>query len=118
MLTSSARARCASISTGGRTAAAAGCAADWGAGAPFGPGTQNFEVMHEWNHAEIYRKAPYYPWIMDGSQPWKWKIRCPVGGEEYPSNDFARGDMTSGPFPDDGIGGGAVRFQNMYRLRR
>ena len=29
----------------------------WRAGAPFGPGTQNFEVMHEWNHAEIYRKA-------------------------------------------------------------
>jgi lytic murein transglycosylase len=29
----------------------------WRAGAPFGAGTQNFEVMHEWNHAEIYRKA-------------------------------------------------------------
>jgi len=29
----------------------------WRAWAPFGAGTQNFEVMHEWNHAEIYRKA-------------------------------------------------------------
>src|SRR5215469_7121011 len=29
----------------------------WRAGAPFGPGTGNFEVMHEWNHAEIYRRA-------------------------------------------------------------
>ena len=29
----------------------------WRAGAPFGDGTGNFEVMREWNHAEIYRKA-------------------------------------------------------------
>jgi lytic murein transglycosylase len=29
----------------------------WRTGAPFGEGTQNFEVMREWNHAEIYRKA-------------------------------------------------------------
>src|SRR5580704_4830642 len=29
----------------------------WRAGAPFGEGTPNFEVMREWNHAEIYRKS-------------------------------------------------------------
>jgi membrane-bound lytic murein transglycosylase B len=29
----------------------------WRAGAQFGEGTENFEVMREWNHAEIYRKA-------------------------------------------------------------
>ena len=29
----------------------------WRTGAPFGEGTQNFEVTREWNHAEIYRKA-------------------------------------------------------------
>jgi membrane-bound lytic murein transglycosylase B len=29
----------------------------WRAGALFGPGTGNFEVMREWNHAEIYRRA-------------------------------------------------------------
>jgi len=29
----------------------------WRAGAPFGAGTENFTVMHEWNHAEIYRKT-------------------------------------------------------------
>jgi lytic murein transglycosylase len=29
----------------------------WVAGAPFGPGTQNFQVMREWNRAEIYRRA-------------------------------------------------------------
>src|SRR5262249_37552228 len=29
----------------------------WRAGGPFGPGTGDFEVMREWNHAEIYRRA-------------------------------------------------------------
>ena len=29
----------------------------WRAGAPFGPGTENFEVMREWNRAEVYRRA-------------------------------------------------------------
>jgi len=55
--------------------------------------------------AEIYRKRSYYPWIKDTSLPYRWKIKCPVGGEEYPSNDFANGDFTSGDYPDDGIGG-------------
>jgi lytic murein transglycosylase len=30
----------------------------WQAGAPYGEGTQNFEVaMREWNHSEVYRKT-------------------------------------------------------------
>ncbi len=29
----------------------------WRAGAPFDEGTANFEVMHEWNRAVIYRKS-------------------------------------------------------------
>jgi len=29
----------------------------WRAGAPFGPGTENFEVMREWNRADVYRRA-------------------------------------------------------------
>src|SRR3974390_245672 len=29
----------------------------WQAGAPYGEGTGNFEVMREWNHAEVYRKS-------------------------------------------------------------
>ncbi len=62
----------------------------------------------------IYRRRAYYPWLMDAIFPWRWKIRCPVGGEEYPSNDFARGDMTSGLFPDDGIGGGCLYEGNRY----
>jgi lytic murein transglycosylase len=29
----------------------------WRAGAPFGEGTENFEVMREWNRSEVYRKT-------------------------------------------------------------
>ncbi|MBM4044484.1 MAG: hypothetical protein FJ279_05165 [Planctomycetes bacterium] len=63
---------------------------------------------------EIYKKQAYYPWIKDTSVPYKWKIKCPVGGELYPSNDFGKGDFTSGEFPDDGIGGGHIRDGKHY----
>lgn len=63
---------------------------------------------------EIYKRRAYYPWGMDSTMPWRWKIRCPVGGEEYPSNDFAHGDMTSGPFADDGIGGACEHEGRRY----
>jgi len=56
----------------------------------------------------VYKERAYYPWVKDTSFPYKWKIQCPVGGELYPSNDFGAGDMTSGQFADDGIGGGCV----------
>lgn len=29
----------------------------WHPGEPFGVGSANFEVMHEWNHSEVYRKT-------------------------------------------------------------
>jgi membrane-bound lytic murein transglycosylase B len=29
----------------------------WRAGAPYGEGTHNFQVMREWNRSEIYRKT-------------------------------------------------------------
>jgi lytic murein transglycosylase len=32
----------------------------WQAGAPFGPGTRNFEVMREWNRSEVYRQTMHY----------------------------------------------------------
>lgn len=64
--------------------------------------------------AEIYRVRAYYPWAKDTSLPHRWKIRCPLGKEEYPSNDFAQGDMTSGDFPDDGFGGGCLYKGNRY----
>lgn len=63
---------------------------------------------------EIYKKRSYYPWKMNATPPFDWKIRCPVGGEQYPSNDFARGDMTSGEFPDDGMGGGCLHDGRKY----
>ena len=45
----------------------------------------------------------YYPWKIDCiNHPYK--IQCPVGGEWYPSNDYAAGDMTSGKYADDGTG--------------
>jgi hypothetical protein len=64
---------------------------------------------------EVYRDVAFYPWLNDrgvslrqynAAVPYLWKLRCPIGGETYPSNDFAVGDFTSGPYPDDGIGGG------------
>ncbi|MBI3946137.1 MAG: hypothetical protein HY321_09480 [Armatimonadetes bacterium] len=63
---------------------------------------------------EIYKHRAYYPWGKDTALPYRWKIRCPVGGEEYPGNDFAAGDFTNGAFPDDGIGGGYVRDGRHY----
>jgi lytic murein transglycosylase len=32
----------------------------WRAGQPFGEGTENFQVMREWNRSEIYRKTMVY----------------------------------------------------------
>lgn len=52
-----------------------------------------------------------YSWIMD---PFRhpWKLKCPVGGEEYPSNDFQAfldsgmtdRSLLTGPYADDGWG--------------
>jgi len=35
---------------------------------------------------EVFRKGGHYPWIMSRDRPFK--VKCPVGGEEYPENDF------------------------------
>ena len=46
---------------------------------------------------------PFCPYRIDPiNNPYK--IQCMMGGEWYPSNDYAAGDMTSGEFPDDGNG--------------
>lgn len=37
-------------------------------------------------HGEDVFKSGAYPWILDLSQPFK--VKCPVGGEVYPSNDY------------------------------
>ena len=72
---------------------------------------------------EIYTHGAFYPWRNEkggtlrsytASVPYPWKIKCPAGGELYPSNDFAAGDMTSGDFPDDGIGGACSHGEAQY----
>lgn len=60
--------------------------------------------------AELF-KFGNYSWIMDPSKR-PWKLKCPVGGEEYPSNDFQRfldsglqdRSLLTGDYPDDGWG--------------
>ena len=52
---------------------------------------------------EVRKHSGWCAWRIDPlTHPYK--VRCIVGGEWYPSNDFLNGDMTSGPFPDDGNG--------------
>ncbi len=60
-------------------------------------------------HGMEYFKHGNYSWIMDPfGNPWK--IKCPVGGEEYPSNDFTAyyktkdKSLLTGDYPDDGWG--------------
>jgi len=36
--------------------------------------------------AEVFRRGGHYPWQMSREKPFK--VVCPVGGEEYPSNDL------------------------------
>ena len=52
----------------------------------------------------------FYPWIIDPKTPFK--VKCPVGGETYPSNDYGRFYRSGfkdrsdfhGPYVDDGRG--------------
>ncbi len=59
-------------------------------------------------HSEEIKKYGSYPWIIDLNVPWK--VKCPVGGEYYPSNDFnplnpgSPKDVTEGEFIDNGWG--------------
>ena len=58
---------------------------------------------------EVFRHGSY-PWKIDVERPYR--VKCPVGGEEYPSNDFGAfhksgmGDrsLLTGRFADDGWG--------------
>ncbi|MCD6362113.1 MAG: heparinase II/III family protein [Armatimonadetes bacterium] len=59
---------------------------------------------------EIFRKGGHYPWITSSDMPFK--VKCPVGGEVYPSNDFqpwntegVAGRPETGPgYVDNGLG--------------
>ncbi|MBN1901527.1 heparinase II/III family protein [Candidatus Sumerlaeota bacterium] len=58
---------------------------------------------------EIYKHGTY-PWILDKERPFV--IKCPIGGEEYPDNDFARyhksgmkdRSLLTGKYIDEGRG--------------
>ena len=70
----------------------------------------NFGVGCPVHGKEVFKKGGHYPWIMSPDKPFK--VICPVGGEEYPSNDFQaylKGGCkeeldTSQPYVDDGFG--------------
>lgn len=61
-------------------------------------------------HGEKVYETGFYKWIIDFDRPYK--IKCPVGCEEYPSNDFAAylatamqdRSLLAGPYADDGWG--------------
>jgi len=56
------------------------------------------------------RTGKFYPWIIDPKVPFK--VKCPIGGETYPSNDYGRFYRSGfkdrsdfdGPYVDDGRG--------------
>ena len=48
-------------------------------------------------------RSGFYPWKFD-PKGHPWKVGCPNCGTWFPSNDWHKGDMHSGPFPDDGFG--------------
>lgn len=52
---------------------------------------------------ELKRLDPYCGYNIDPlNHPYK--VQCKVGGEWWPTNDYAAGDMTGGDYPDDGNG--------------
>ena len=48
-------------------------------------------------------RSAFYPWIFD-PKGHPWKVGCCACGSWFPSNDWHKGDMHSGDFPDDGFG--------------
>jgi hypothetical protein len=53
--------------------------------------------------AKVKKNNAFNPWSIDPiGHPYQ--VRCPVGGEWYPSNRYDLGDMTTGPFAEDGSG--------------
>lgn len=52
---------------------------------------------------EIYRYHAHYPWRIDPVLH-PYRVQDPVDGTWYPTNDFLTGDMTTGPYADNGAG--------------
>lgn len=52
---------------------------------------------------EVRKRNAWTAWTTDPIKH-PYQVRCRLGGEWYPSNDFMNGDLTSGEYPDDGSG--------------
>jgi len=53
---------------------------------------------------KIYKgRSGFYPWVFDAEKH-PWKVQCPECETWFPSNDWHKGDMHSGQYPDDGYG--------------
>ncbi len=52
---------------------------------------------------KIKQVDPFHPWILEPFEH-PYKMKCPVCGRRFPTNDFAAGEMTGGEYPDDGTG--------------
>ncbi|WP_345031683.1 heparinase II/III domain-containing protein [Ravibacter arvi] len=57
----------------------------------------------------VFKVGGFYPWIIDPKKPFK--VKCPIGGETYPHNDFSGHYEAglperkfSGQYEDDGYG--------------
>ncbi len=65
---------------------------------------------------EVRKLNAWHPWRLDPiNHPYQ--VQCMMGGEWYPSNDFASGDMTSGDYPDDGNGWVAPDGRHFFFIR-
>jgi len=60
--------------------------------------------IHGWEGRKAkWPGAAWCPWRIDPIKH-PYKVQCLAGGEWLPTNDWHKGDMTSGEFPDDGSG--------------
>ncbi len=56
----------------------------------------------------VFKVGGFYPWIIDPKRPFK--VKCPIGGEIYPANDYAEHyhngleDKVEGRYADNGWG--------------
>ncbi|MDB6170397.1 MAG: bacterial Ig-like protein [Verrucomicrobia bacterium] len=85
---------------------------------------RSFEVCPEGcpiHGKKIYEvTGKFYPWIVDPKLPYK--VKCPIGGEIYPSNDYGRFYRSgfkdrsdfNGPYVDDGRGWVAPNGQRYW----
>jgi hypothetical protein len=65
---------------------------------------------------EVRKFNAWHPWRLDPiNHPYQ--IQCRMCDRWFPSNDFGAGDMTSGPYPDDGSGWVAPDGRRFFFIR-